>query len=126
MSFGSFALEQHYEAWGNEETIRDLGLGRVCGMTASDEEHDYVHLLAEKVRQFIPGKQESLFFSKPSEFEILGRLCLLDLVVFHYRNMSVRGCLPTVAKDYTDILNKLRDLICLMKKCRTGAMSSIK
>ncbi len=48
----------------NEQTIRELGWGRECGMAASSEKNDYAHLLADQVQKLFPERKVRLIFNR--------------------------------------------------------------
>ena len=49
----------------NPEIKARLGWDRRCGMAASDEAHDYAHLLAERIQRTMPDRPVRIEFSSP-------------------------------------------------------------
>ena len=100
----------------NPQIKAALGWDRRCGMAASDEAHDYAHLLAARIQRTMPDRPVRIEFSTPDVAEgETEKNFRPDLVILQTGEHSLPG-----DKSVEDFERRYRDVVASLKTFPAG------
>ena len=98
----------------SDSTRKNLGWDRECGMAASSEQNDYVHLLASAIQAVMPDQGIRLVFGKGGRPDLAvqsveeEKKCRPDLIIVQGGEHSAsRAGILTYERDYDQLLREL-------------------